>query len=132
MAFPTLFPTGVSMLKQPRVHEIGMQEYALHLMRYHDNRFDQHPRFRYYLYNLIMHHRIQAIASVFVKHNLEDTLPTTVSALLTQLDQVLDSHVADHAMHFGASLCGMGSFWNKKEVKYMILSHNLVSQPLYH
>ena len=114
MEFPTLFSTGVAMLKQPHVHEISMQEYVLHLLRYHDNRFGQNPRFPYYLYNLIMRHRSQATASVFVKRNLEDTLPTTVSALLTQLDQVPNSHVADHAMRFGSSLCGTCSFWSKK------------------
>ena len=59
-------------------------------------------------------HRSQATAFVFVKHNLEDTLPTMVSALLTQLDQVPYSHVADHAMWFGASLRRKHSFWNKK------------------
>ena len=56
MAFPTLFPTGTTMLLQPRIHEVDMHEYALHLIRYHDNRFGQHPRFQYYIYNVIMHH----------------------------------------------------------------------------
>ena len=32
MAFPTLFPTGVSMLKQPCIYEVTMQEYALHII----------------------------------------------------------------------------------------------------
>ena len=32
MAFPTLFPTGVPMLKQPCLYEVSMQEYALHLI----------------------------------------------------------------------------------------------------
>ena len=33
MAFPTLFPIGTSMLLQPRIHEVDMHEYALHLIR---------------------------------------------------------------------------------------------------
>ena len=45
MAFPALFPTGTAMLLQPRIHQVDMHEYALHLIRYHDNRFAQHPRF---------------------------------------------------------------------------------------
>ena len=56
MDFPTLFPTGTTMLLQPRIHEVDMHEYALHLICYHDNRFGQDPRFRYYIYNLIMYH----------------------------------------------------------------------------
>ena len=114
MAFPTLFPTGIPMLKQPRLYEVSMQEYALHLIRFHDNRFAQHPRFRYYLYNIMMRHRSQATAAIFVKRNLADTLPATVSALRTQLSQMPNSRVIDHAMRFGSALCGILSFWNKR------------------
>lgn len=39
MYFPTLFPTGSTMLNQPRIQNVDLQEYALHLMRYYDNRF---------------------------------------------------------------------------------------------
>ena len=41
MAFPTLFPTCVVMLKQPRIHQVEMHEYALHLIHCHDNIFGQ-------------------------------------------------------------------------------------------
>ena len=56
MDFPTLFPIGTTMLLQPRIHEVDMKEYELNLICYHDNRFGQDPRFRYYIYNLIMYH----------------------------------------------------------------------------
>ena len=82
MYFPTLFPTGAAMLKLPPIHEVDMHKYALHLIHYHDNRFGQHPHFRYYIYNLIMCHRSNATASIFVKINLEDTLPPTILDLL--------------------------------------------------
>ena len=85
MDFPTLFPTGASMPKQPHIHEVEMHEYALHLIHYHDNRFEKHPLFRYYIYNVIMHHRSNATAFVFVKINLEDTLPPTILELVNQL-----------------------------------------------
>ena len=85
MAFPTLFPIGTRMLLQPCIHEVDMHKYALHLICYHDNRFSQHPRFRYYIYNLIMHHRSNAAASIFVKKNLEDTLPPTILELVNEL-----------------------------------------------
>ena len=69
MDFPTLFPTGTTMLLQPRIHEVDMHKYALHLIRYHDNRFVQHPHFRYYIYNVIVRHRINTIAFVFDRYN---------------------------------------------------------------
>jgi len=59
------------MLNQPRLKEVELHEYALHLMRYHDNRFAQHPRFRYYVYKRMMHRHSQETASVFVKKNLK-------------------------------------------------------------
>ena len=84
MSFPTLFPTGTTMLLQPHIHEVDMHEYTLHLIRYHDNIFGQHPIFRYYRYNVIMHHRSNTTASFFVKKNLEDTLPPTILELVNQ------------------------------------------------
>ena len=85
MAFPTLFPTGATMLKQPHIHEVDMHEYALHLIHYHDNIFGQHPWFWYYIYNVIMRHQSNATTSIFVKTNLEDTLPSTILELVNQL-----------------------------------------------
>ena len=85
-----------------------MHEYALHLIHYHDNRFGKHPRFHYYIYNVIMRHRSNATASVFVKTNLEDTLPPTILELVNQLQdmpnlkigkrvtQGLDLHYVEH------------------------------------
>ena len=45
MDFPTLFLTGTTMLLQPHIHEVDMHEYIIHLFRYHDKIFGQHPRF---------------------------------------------------------------------------------------
>ena len=43
MEFPTLFPTGDALLHQPPMRNILLDNYAVHLMRYHDNRFGIHP-----------------------------------------------------------------------------------------
>ena len=67
MAFPNLFPNGDALPRQPHIKNIPLDGYALHLMRYHDNKFGRHPRFRYYLYNLIMRHRSQKIANFFFR-----------------------------------------------------------------
>ena len=88
MAFSTLFPTGATMPKQPRIHEVEMHEYAIHLIHYHDNRFGQHPRLQYYIYNLIMRYRSNATASIFVKINLEDTLPPMILELVNQFQDM--------------------------------------------
>ncbi|XP_059076419.1 uncharacterized protein LOC131875765 [Cryptomeria japonica] len=56
MVFPTLFPKGSTIFKQQRIKEVKLHEYALHLLRYHDNRFGQYPRFRYFILNILMCH----------------------------------------------------------------------------
>ena len=45
LAFPTLFPNGVALPLQPRIRRVYMHEYAVHLIKYQDQRFGRHPRF---------------------------------------------------------------------------------------
>jgi len=114
MAFPTLFPTGIAMIMQPRLTKVEMHEYALHLLHYHDNHFGQHPRFRYYLYNILMRHHSQATASVFVKKYIENNLPTMVLDLRQCLHDSPDSRLPEQIMRFCLALRGTWSFWNKR------------------
>ena len=125
MDFPTLFPIGETLLKQPRIHEVDMHEYALHLIHYNDKRFGQHPHFWYYIYNLIMRHQSNAIASVFVKINLEDTLSPTILELVNQLQDMPNQKIGERVVRFGSSLHGTHSYWNKSraELTNMINQH---------
>ena len=102
MDFLTLFPTSVTMLTQPHIHQVEMHEYALQLIHYHDNRFGQHPRLWYYIYNLIMCHQSNAIASIFVKINLEDTLPPIILELVNQLQDMNNDEIGDWVARFGS------------------------------
>lgn len=104
MAFPTLFPIGITMIMQPRLTKVEMHEYALHLLHYHDNRFGQHPRFCYYVYNILMRHSSQATANVFVKKYIENSLPTMVSDLHQCLHGSPDSRLPEQIMRFGSAL----------------------------
>ena len=45
MAFPTLFPTSDADWLQHDICSFEVHEYALHLLRYYDQRFRIHPRF---------------------------------------------------------------------------------------
>ena len=90
-----------------------MHEYALRLIHCHDNRFGQHPRFCYYIYNVIMHHRSNATASIFVKTNLEDTLPSRILELVNQLQHMPNQKIGERVARFGYSLRGTCSYWNK-------------------
>ncbi|XP_059068991.1 uncharacterized protein LOC131859365 [Cryptomeria japonica] len=43
MKFPTLFPKGSTIFKHQHIKEVKLHEYAMHILRYHDNRFGQQP-----------------------------------------------------------------------------------------
>lgn len=90
MAFPTLFPMRATIPNQPRMKAVQLHEYALHLIRYYDNRFANHPRFRYYIYNIMMWHRNQAITSIFMKKNITDNFPISIQDLNIRLEQFPD------------------------------------------
>ena len=122
MDFPTLFPAGKIMFQQPRLKEIPMHEYTLHLMRYHDVHFGSHPRFRYFLLNLIMRHIIQSTIAIFMKQNIKSGIPTTIGDLRRQLLECPKDNLSDSLMWFGSSLRGTRSFWakNKSELSDMV------------
>ena len=72
-----------------------MHEYALHLIHYHDNIFEKNPRFRYYIYNLIMRHQSNGTTFVFVKINLEDRLPPTILELVNQFQDMPNDKIGE-------------------------------------
>ena len=53
-AFSTLFPTGAVEYLTPRQRRITLGQYSKHLICYHDGRFAQHSRFRYFSLNTMM------------------------------------------------------------------------------
>ena len=117
MAFPTLFPNGTALPMQPRAREVKIHEYDVHLIHYHDNRFGQHPRFRYFLLNLMMRHRSQSTASVFIKRKVEDNTPSTIEDLRSHLTNLHDNQLAEELMHFWSTLRGTRAFWNTRRTE---------------
>eukprot|EP01018_Ginkgo_biloba_P021168 Gb_06945 [translate_table: standard] len=113
MAFPTLFPTSDAEWLQPRSTSVRLHEYAEHLMKYRDHRFTKHPRFRYFIMNMIMRHRSQATSAIFVKKNAKECLPTIIEELHTQLETLPDTHLAEKVMKFGTTLRGTRAYWSK-------------------
>ncbi|XP_059068385.1 uncharacterized protein LOC131858917 [Cryptomeria japonica] len=114
MTFPTVFPKGSAIFKQQCIKEVKLHEYALHLLRYHDNRFGKHPRFRYFILNIRMRHRSQATSSIFFQIQQDDSLPTTISDLCQSLKDLPDDKLVDQLMQFTSSIRGTRLFWNKR------------------
>ena len=110
MAFPTLFPTGTSLPLQTTRNPVQMHEYALHLLRYHDNRFGKRVRFKYLIYNLMMRHCSQQTTTVFFKTTLHDNIPKTIHLLRESLQNVPDNQLENQLMHFVTSLQGTRAY----------------------
>ena len=54
MEFFTLFPTGDANWLHPHICNVEMHGYGLHLLKFYDQRFGNHPWFQYFLLNMIM------------------------------------------------------------------------------
>ena len=122
MVFPTKFPKGNADQLQPRISHVPLHEYALHLLRYSDQCFGKHPRFRYFLLNIIMLHRSQDSTVVFVQKSMHKKAPTTIEDLRSLVCNLPEQKLAESLMRFGSSIRGTRAYWNKcrSELTYII------------
>ena len=73
-AFPTLFQTGEADINSPRLRSLEddkgnvLSGYIRHLLFWHDNRFAQHPRLLYCLYNRKLREELWKTKSFFMKN----------------------------------------------------------------
>ena len=108
MAFPTLFPYGKADLKHPREKHISPKKYFQHLLRYHDERFAKHPRFRYFALNSIMRWSALSNGGIFVKKN-----SNFKDMNVTQLREELEKNpgLIKKLMFYNSNLRGTRSYW---------------------
>ena len=64
-----------------------------------------------------MHHQCNTTTSIFVKNNLEDTLPPIVLELVNQLEDIPYNKIGERVARFGSSLHGTRSYWNKSRAE---------------
>lgn len=108
-----------------------MHEYALHLMRFHYQRFGRHPRFRYFILNLMMCHRSQGIEMIFLKKNAKENIPTTIENLHTHLKNLPDEQLVEQLMHFISSMRGTRPYWNKCHVELSNMINQIGSPTIF-
>ena len=75
-AFPTLFPKASADISHvdpncPRVKNVEYGEGLAHLMSLEDGRYARHPRFRYYVWNLLQRKRAAQTGRVFMRRDEE-------------------------------------------------------------
>jgi hypothetical protein len=107
MAFPTLYPTGKADYNNPRIRKVALNDYAQHLMRYKDRRFGQHPRWRFFIFNVIMRQRAASAARFYVSKSsgLKDLNRENLSEALET-----DESLLPHIVRQGSCLTGTRPF----------------------
>jgi hypothetical protein len=90
IAFLTLYPTGQADFNTPHARKVDLNNYTRHLMCFHDRRFGRHPRWRFFVFNLLMRQRANSLARFYVlkASSLKD---------LSQ-EELTDSLLADKAL----------------------------------
>jgi hypothetical protein len=66
MAFPTLYLTGQADFNTPRLCKVDLNDYIQYLIRFHDGRFGQHPRWRFFASNILIRHKANSSACFYV------------------------------------------------------------------
>ena len=104
-AFPTLFPMASADISHvdptcPRAKHVEYGEWLAHLMSLEDGRYARHPRFRYYVWNLLQRKRAAQTGRVFMRRDEE---ARGISA--EELQQVLagGNRSVEHQLHYFAS-----------------------------
>ncbi|XP_057839483.2 uncharacterized protein LOC131049446 [Cryptomeria japonica] len=131
IAFPTLFPNGATLQSQPRLKEVKMHMYVLQLIRFYDQWFGRHRRFRYFIFNLMMCHCSQGLATIFIKKNVEENIPTTVENLHAHLKTLPNTQLAEELMCFGSSMRGTRPYWNKCHFELSSMINQIGSPTLF-
>lgn len=112
MAFPTLLPHGKADLNSPdRKEKVSIGDYFKHLLRYKDNRFQEHPRFRFFAMNTTMRWSAINYGSVHVER--KDYLANmTIDDLKKKIQK--DPNFVDKIMYECSSLRGSKGYWKSR------------------
>jgi ATP-dependent DNA helicase PIF1 len=111
MAFPTLYPTGRADFNSARERKVDLNDYARHMMCYHDGRFGRHPRWRFLIFNLLMRRKASNSARFYVSKasGLKDLNREELTEALQTDESLLPQIVRQ-----GSTLTGTRPFWRNK------------------
>ncbi|KIX03168.1 uncharacterized protein Z518_06719 [Rhinocladiella mackenziei CBS 650.93] len=111
MAFPTLYPTGQADFNTPRIRKVSLTDYARHPTCFHDGRFGRHPRWRFFVFNLLMRRKANGAARFYVSEasGPKDLSREELTEALLVRDALLPQIVPK-----GSDLTGTRPFWRNK------------------
>ena len=114
-AFPTLFAEGKADFLGPRQRVVTIASHFKHLILYHDKRYANHPRFRYFVLNTLMRHHALQTGRIHVRENPHDG-HLTIDELRDMVGHGSD-RLSNRVLHFGATLRGTRQFWQKQKTR---------------
>ena len=122
-AFPCLFPTGQADFKAPCLTKVTAQEYFIHLLRYHDSRFENDPRFVFLASNSVMRWKALQTGAVFARNNPNDAQLTAqdIRLMLNEDRRALTNRI----LAFGHSLWGSPQYWYSQRKNLMAMINQL-------
>ena len=106
--FPTLFPYGLAEYNCPRSRKPTIGEFFKHLLYYRDGRFAQHPRFRYWAFNMEMRWRALQTGRIFVDKN------AVTYEQLEAMSREERKAFSRKVIHFAKNLRGTQGYWNNE------------------
>ena len=111
MAFPTLCLKGRADFNAPRSRAMSLDDYARHLLCFHDGRFGRLPRWRFFVFDLLMRRRATRSARFYVSKSfgLRDLDRDELAEALLADDTLLSQIVRQSSM-----LTGTRPYWRNK------------------
>ena len=122
MAFPTLFPDAIGdPTNTATMRDVTLGDKVKHLIKFAENingewvyRFERHPRFAYWAFNMIQRHRLLSQGSIFLQQHLGE-----VQLAVEQLKQMLTSNsyssLMSKLMHYAKNITGSSAYWHKSK-----------------
>ena len=122
-AFPCLFPTGNADFKAPRRTKVSAQDYFIHLLRYHDGRFENDPRFVFLASNSVMRWKALQTGAVFARNNPNDAQLTAqdIRLMLNEDRRALTNRI----LSYGKTLRGSPQYWFSQRKNLMAMINQL-------
>jgi ATP-dependent DNA helicase PIF1 len=116
LAFPTLFPRGLAEFTDARPRAIPYAAFVKHLFLYKDLRFQQHPRFRYVVFNTLQRKQVNTRSMFFVKKIRPQDNHISLADLRRAFedDSPESNAILNSITRFSASMRGTRPYWNGK------------------
>jgi Helitron helicase-like domain at N-terminus len=124
LAFPWLFPGGIGDIKESRIRDVDIGEWAQNLLFYEDGRFAKDNLWSFFTLNYLQRHRNKSQSRWFVKDFVGNS-PPSLDALQEQIQQG-DQTFIDKLMYFGKLVPGSTAYWRSKKAElYSWINHHI-------